>query len=171
MSIAVWKGDLKTGSFVKRCEVPRELMDIARNFLIVFENSKQEKAVMSKKQKSGNGQPDIAERTNMVFLSGIVQTANIEAERAFFTLDVGMKQWVPCSSYKNEEIIRKLNGLYRGDFIQFKAILKPWSKKNDDGEWDRGMSVEITEVKTIVKGPGHSEAQKSFRAADDDIPF
>lgn len=31
-----WKGDLKTGSFVKKCDVPRELMDIARRFLIVF---------------------------------------------------------------------------------------------------------------------------------------
>jgi hypothetical protein len=119
-------------------------------------------AVMSKTQTK---KPDTNEKTNMVFLAGLVQTANIEEERAFFALDVGMKQWVPCSAYKNEEIIRKLRGLYKGDFIQLKALVKPWSKKNDKGEWDRGMSIEVTEVKNIVKGNSNGAA------SDDDLPF
>jgi len=151
------------GRYTARRVLTRKERAWAGTFLASVTKQKGE-AVMSKTKSDVT-----AERTNMVFIAGIVQTANIEAERAFFTVDVGMKQWVPCSSYKNDEIIKQLSGLYKGDFIQLKAILKPWSKKNDDGDWDRGMNVEITEIKTIVKGPGGPAKTKD--PIDDDLPF
>lgn len=110
------------------------------------------------------------ERTNMAFLAGIVKTVKLEDERAFFTLDVGLKQWVPCSTYKNDEVLQKIRGLADGDFIQLKAFIKPWSQKAPDGEsWNRGINIEITEVKKIVKGSGNGSSRS--KATDDDIPF
>jgi hypothetical protein len=169
MTVTVWKGDLRKGSFVRRCDVPRELMDVARNFLITFENSKQqgEMKMATKKGMTTTKEDTISERTNMAFLAGIVKTVRLEDERAFFTLDTGQKQWVPCSVYKNDEVLRRLRGLADGDFIQLKAFIKPWSQKREDGEWSRGMNIEITEVKNIVKGNGVA----SRPATDDDIPF
>lgn len=105
------------------------------------------------------------EKTNMVFLAGIVQVAKAEDERIFFTLDVGMKQWVPCSVYKNPELQQKLKGLYKGDFVQVKALLRPWSKKNGE-TWERGLNVEVTEVKNIIKGSGAPE-----KGDNDGLPF
>ncbi len=102
----------------------------------------------------------------MVFLAGIVQMFQAETERLFFTLDVGMKQYVPCSVYKNPEIQKQLNGLYKGDFVQVKALLRPWSRKNDAQEWQRGLNVEITEVKNVVRGTREPE-----RMVSDDLPF
>jgi hypothetical protein len=154
------------GRVLGRYEAPRRLSAKERAYASRFlANVTKQKGVRSMSKNK-----DVtAERTNMVFIAGMVQTTNMEAERAFFTLDVGLKQWVPCSIYKNDDLLKKLAGLYKGDFVQLKGLLQPWSKKNaDTGEWDRGMNVEITEVKALVKGPG-GPAKKKIE--DDDIPF
>lgn len=157
------------GRVLGRYEAPRTLSAkeraYASRFLANVTKQKGERS-MSKTTKESEL---VKERTNMVFISGVVQTVNIEEERAFFTVDVGLKQWVPCSSYKNEDIIKKLRGLSKTDFVQLKAIVRPWSQKDDQGEWKRGINIEVTEVKTIVKGPG--APSKSSTNNDDDLPF
>lgn len=116
-------------------------------------------------ENMGARNPETMEKTNMVFLAGIVKASKIEDERAWFTIDVGLKQWVPVVG-ENKEIAERLRGLSVTDFIQMKAIIQPWSKKNGE-KWDRGIKIEITEVKTIVKGAGVPNRGGN----DDDLPF
>lgn len=101
----------------------------------------------------------------MVLLAGIVQVSKVSEDSVWFTLDVGQTQWVPCTA-KEPELQEKLKGIYRGDFVQLRAILHPWSKKTGE-TWTRGMEVLITEVKTLVKGNGAAPKENSANA----LPF
>lgn len=108
----------------------------------------------------------------MVFLAGIIKNPNIEKERIFFLLDVGLnnQKWVPVSTYKNESLLAKLRNIGDGDFIQLKAIIRPWSKKEDSGSWAHGLTIEIAEIKNLVTQRRQPQ-QKTPEPNRADIPW
>jgi len=128
-----------------------------------------------RRKDEGMSKVDVSQRVNMVLLSGIVQMMKREKERLFFTLDAGMKQWVPCSIYKNDDLLKKFVSIEATDFVQVRGFIQPWSKKNEDGGWDRGLNIEITEIKGYSRG-NRPEAkrpvwERQAEFGDDDIPF
>jgi hypothetical protein len=135
---------------------------------------------MSKKANSGF--------CNMVFLEGIVQSVNWEYRvRGYMLLDVGLEKnkYIPCTVFGEEcsELIEKISCFEKGDHMQVKGYLRPWSKKNDLDKWENHMDCRITEIKTkaprqprqspqaVAQGAGWTGSGSGGMAIDDDIPF
>jgi hypothetical protein len=115
---------------------------------------------------------DISQKVNMVLLAGIVQIVKRESDRVFFTLDAGMKQWVPCSVYKNPEMWKAFQDVEASDFVQIRGFIQPWSKKDSAGGWDRGLNIEVTEIKGHIRGDRPVTTRKeSTPTMSDGLPF
>lgn len=112
-----------------------------------------------------------SERINMAFLAGEVKTINVESDRAWLLLECGSKDWIACSVFKQDALLETLSHIRPGDWLQVRALIKPWSKKYDD-ETKRGVNIEITEIKNHLKGvTPAADNQRRKVATDDDIPF
>lgn len=123
------------------------------------------------KEENRMSKVDTSQKVNMVLLAGTVQIMKRETERVFFTLDAGMKQWVPCSVYKNEAMSKALQDVEASDFVQIRGFIQPWSKKDANGGWDRGINIEVTEIKGHVRGERPAPAKQTRSEASDGLPF
>lgn len=104
------------------------------------------------------------EWTNMVVLAGIVKTLKQQEDNAFLLIDVtgkdqgGPTKWVPCTIYKEVELLQRIDNYREGDAIKIRGYVRAWSQKKD-GEWKNAVDIRITEI----KGPDPKrETKKDF---------
>ena len=156
------------GKFKSPSPLLREQIGIVKNFLISIQKGRIEE--MSKNTTSEKPK---TERTNMVFLAGLLKfDPKVYDTQVRVLIDVGQKSCIQVNIYTgdkapegNKELSSKLRRFKEGDFVKLVAMLRPYGVKQDDDTWKNNLSVEITEIKNEPP-----QRQRQSRA-DDDIPY
>lgn len=114
---------------------------------------------------------------NIVVLAGTVKTVKLQEDNAFFLIDVtgkdqgGPTKWVPCTIYKEAELLKRMDNYREGDQIKIRGYVRAWSQKKD-GEWKNAVDIRVTEIKG--PDPKHQgkreEPRRGREPGDDDIP-
>ena len=152
------------GHFKSPSLLLQEQVSVVSSFLTSIQRGKLD---MSKNQSKST-----TEKTNMVFLAGVLKfDPKIFDNNVKALIDVGLKSAVQVSVYTgnndNQEIAGKLKRFKQGDFIKVVAMIRPYGVKQDDDSWRNNVSIDITEIKN---DPPQRQQQRA--AVDDDsIPF
>jgi len=132
-----------------------------------------------KNRKETMSKSNETEFTNMVFLAGFIKSMKLQEENAFLLIDVtgkdsgGATKWVPCTVYKAQELLDRLDNYHKDDFIKIRGYVRAWSQKKDE-EWKNAVDIRITEIKSEDPQPRERAERKETRRrepGDDDIPF
>lgn len=157
------------GKYKSPCPLPREEMEIVKNFLITINKRKEDMAQNNSKQQQQQ------EQTNMVFLAGLLKfDPKVFDNNTKALIDVGLKASIQVSVYTGEnapdgntQLAAKLKRFKQGDFIKLVAMLRPYGVKGDDG-WKNGLSIDVTNIKN---DPPQRSREPQGQLRDDDIPF
>ncbi len=139
-------------------------------------NNNKEISNMAQQTKDSKARPVSQETVNLTFLAGEIMQMKVDDKRGWLALDCGIDKWVPCSIYADDDLLHKISQFAKGDFIQVKGFVRPWSRKKND-EWENGMDVRITEIRSAVpvpalgKTPEKPKAKAAQASYDDDHPF
>ena len=108
------------------------------------------------------------ETKNKVILAGKIKKIAIKKDSVWFLLEGenGNKD-VPVSSHVKETRARQglladLSKFAEGDSIHLLAFIRPWSKKDEDGNWYNGIDIRCVDVKPdcIPKREARQEQQE-----------
>jgi hypothetical protein len=123
--------------------------------------------------------------TSLCFVGGTLRKLKIQEESAFCLVEVTdnpkVSKWIPCSVYKEQELLDRLGRYNEGDHIELRGFVRAWSQKKDN-EWQNAVDVRVTEIRS--KDPerssrrpdsgGNGSAPSGWDGGggnDDDIPF
>lgn len=104
---------------------------------------------MAQQTKDSKAKPVSQETVNLTFLAGEIMQMKVDDKRGWLALDCGIDKWVPCSIYADDDLLKNISQFAKGDFIQVKGFVRPWSRKKND-EWENGIDVRITEIRSAV---------------------
>ena len=151
------------GKYKSPVELPRDQIEIVRQFLIRI----------SKQKGSEQMSDDKKERTNLVYLAGVLKfDPKVFDSNTGCLIDVGLKGSIQCTIYTgenapegNDQLARKLKQFKEGDFIKVVAMLRPYGVKQGD-TWKNSISIDITAIKT---DPPRREQKRQEH--DEDSPW
>ena len=157
------------GKFKSPSPMLREEIEIVKAFLIEINKRKDDPTMAQQKQEQ--------ERTNMVFLAGVLKfDPKVYDNNVTCLIDVGMKASVQVAIFTGENaptgnhtLAEKLKRYQEGDFIQVRAMLRPYGVKKGD-VWKNSISVDVTEIKNNPP-QRQREPERQRERSDDDIPF
>jgi hypothetical protein len=124
--------------------------------------------------------------TSLCFVGGTIRKLKLQEESGFLLVEVTdnpkISKWIPCSIYKEQELLDRLGRYSEGDHIEIRGFVRSWSqKKNED--WLNAVDVRVTEIRS--KAPerssrrpdsgGNGSAPSGWDGSpsgnDEDIPF
>lgn len=110
----------------------------------------------------------------MVWLSGVIFNLWVRDGSGMVLVNVNdEKKSIPGNLFGDSDkpLIDRLGQFNKGDFIQLKGYMRPWSQKVDD-KWKNNLEFHITEIVTEPpKRERTSSVPTGWSGSDDDIPF
>lgn len=105
------------------------------------------------KTKQQGVENDMGPKVNIVKLSGKVKNikVNDDGTGAFCLVDSETEdcRFIPCTIFKSVELVKRLQTFDTDEYIQIIGMIRAWSKKVGERQYENRVEVRISEIKNI----------------------